>query len=89
MSTAYLLPGLLILMILVLSALGYALQRMSDYQPNTIIPAARCTHCGQSLDLVWNNCPHCGASRHASPSRPEALAVFDGESSMHRPIGHS
>ena len=65
MEATQIFPALLAFMITVLSALGYALHRLSDTpQQNTFPPISdqRCAYCGERRDARGSHCPVCGTS---------------------------
>ena len=73
MDALYLFPALLALMIAALTALGYALQRISDTSQqfrSSSIPHQACLECGQLLDAGAKRCSACGTL-----SQPVAMFV--------------
>ena len=92
MDALPLFPMLLIFMIVILAALGFALQWLAERQQESTLPplallSLRCPQCRLELNDGWSHCPICGSSFTAGatpivPSRP----VDEREVSLSRSV---
>ena len=85
MEAATLFPVLMAFMLAVLSALGYALYRLSDTLRGLDAPAIPCAQCGEPVLGGANQCPSCGAWRqissaaaYAAPTGTAGIGSQDG-----------
>lgn len=81
-------PILLAFMIIILTALGYALHQLAkaSYSGNPPpILALKCPHCQQEANMNWSHCPACGTvltyelfpdttARHPNDASPLGIA---------------
>ena len=74
---------LLVFMITVLTALGYALQRLTETPTSSREPSGpvqRCSQCHREIDIGWSHCPACGMVR-VDATRTDASASPGSRSS--------